>query len=693
MGTATIKVVGKGNYKGTIQKNFNIVKEKTKAVITCTNKPYNGSERIIATCSGGTISNARQTKPGDYTITCKGDSNHKNADNKTCSINKSDISKATVSDIPNQKYTESVITPNVVVKQGDLTLKKNVDYTLTYSKNIDAGTAVIVITGKGNYKSSKTVTFKIIKQAEITCADKQYNGIKQRIAKCSGGTISDNSLQTKVGTYTVSCTGDDTHLDAEKKVCKITSTDISTLHIEEIEDQKYTGSAITPDIVIKQGNRELIKDTDYTVIYSNNINKGTKTATAKITGKNGYTGEVIVNFSILEIIGNITLNKKSLSLNANDKFKLTATVDGEGTITWSTGNPIIARVDQEGNIVAVSPGETNIVVKSNNGKTATCKVTVTSSHKTVASYDSATLKYWVEYIENPSRTATHNGINIYNQVSTYMITHIWISNPYNQIKTAIAPQKDGKSYPRTASAASTIIGNEITKLGYQSKGLIAVNAGGDIKLTNGFCSICPSSYKGTPMTPLQIYNNTVIRDSTSETKYITESGGYGGNVAFINKNGNLDYIKFGSDVDRNKTLRNLVNERGAKYTFGLVSPYILVANYTGQLKKADIIATRQAICQIDSNNYILITSHLNGKSADSSCGESNSLNCPRIKYGLNHIDTMNIMLQYGCRTGFNLDGGGSISYLYKTNTSSTATKVNVASKERTISEVLYFVEQ
>ena len=48
----------------------------------------------------------------------------------------------------------------------------------------------------------------------------------------------------------------------------------------------------------------------------------------------------------------------------------------EYTLTWSSDNDAIASVDQEGNVTGVSVGTANITVESNNGKTATCAVTV-----------------------------------------------------------------------------------------------------------------------------------------------------------------------------------------------------------------------------------------------------------------------------------------------------------------------------
>ena len=59
---------------------------KTNAVIKCNNTYYNEGVQIIASCSGGTISNASQKNVGEYTITCSGDANHLDAESKTCSI-------------------------------------------------------------------------------------------------------------------------------------------------------------------------------------------------------------------------------------------------------------------------------------------------------------------------------------------------------------------------------------------------------------------------------------------------------------------------------------------------------------------------------------------------------------------------------------------------------------------------------
>lgn len=71
----------------------------------------------------------------------------------------------------------------------------------------------------------------------------------------------------------------------------------SSIEIAPIPDQTFTGSAVTPEPVIKFGSLTLKKDTDYTLTYANNINVGTATVT--ITGKGNYSNTQTVNFKIV----------------------------------------------------------------------------------------------------------------------------------------------------------------------------------------------------------------------------------------------------------------------------------------------------------------------------------------------------------------------------------------------------------
>lgn len=63
----------------------------------------------------------------------------------------------------NLTYTGKAQTPTPVVKSGITTLRENTDYTLTYSNNINAGTASVEVKFKGDYSqfNTQTVEFKI----------------------------------------------------------------------------------------------------------------------------------------------------------------------------------------------------------------------------------------------------------------------------------------------------------------------------------------------------------------------------------------------------------------------------------------------------------------------------------------------------------------------------------------------------
>lgn len=69
----------------------------------------------------------------------------------------------TVSDIADQTYNGSAKKPTVKVMYTGTTLKKDVDYTVSYSNNTNAGTATVKITGKRNFHGTITKTFKINK--------------------------------------------------------------------------------------------------------------------------------------------------------------------------------------------------------------------------------------------------------------------------------------------------------------------------------------------------------------------------------------------------------------------------------------------------------------------------------------------------------------------------------------------------
>ncbi|MCF2662025.1 S-layer homology domain-containing protein [Pseudoflavonifractor phocaeensis] len=86
------------------------------------------------------------------------------------------ISGCTVDPISNQTYNGTPQTPAVTVRDGDVPLTKDTDYTVFYKDNVNAGTATVTITGMGDYTGKTTATFTILQADPIPPTD--LTGIK-----------------------------------------------------------------------------------------------------------------------------------------------------------------------------------------------------------------------------------------------------------------------------------------------------------------------------------------------------------------------------------------------------------------------------------------------------------------------------------------------------------------------------------
>ncbi|MDE6659893.1 MAG: hypothetical protein K2K01_07255 [Eubacterium sp.] len=133
-------------------------------------------------------------------------------------------------------YTGTAIKPDVTVKYNSKLLTLNTDYTISYSKNTNSGTAIVTIKGIGDYRGINTASFTI-------------NPIS-----ADGATV--NSIAT----------------------------------------QYYTGKAIKPSPVVKLNGKTLKVNTDYKLSYSSNTKIGTGYVTITFCGN--YTGSKKVSFKI-----------------------------------------------------------------------------------------------------------------------------------------------------------------------------------------------------------------------------------------------------------------------------------------------------------------------------------------------------------------------------------------------------------
>lgn len=128
-------------------------------------------------------------------------------------------------------YTGEKITPSVVVSKNGQTWIEDVDYSVTYTNNVNVGTANVIVTGIGAYEGSITKSFTILPKT-IELAE--------------------------------------------------------TVKVSDIKRQRYTRELIVPDIFIEIDGKKLIKGKDYAVTALNAIEVGT--GTLQITGIGNYKG-------------------------------------------------------------------------------------------------------------------------------------------------------------------------------------------------------------------------------------------------------------------------------------------------------------------------------------------------------------------------------------------------------------------
>ncbi len=96
------------------------------------------------------------------------------------------------------------------------------------------------------------------------------------------------TITAKVGSFSAECV---------VTVEKTTITDSMISGITEDMNVEYTGTAITPKITVKDGTTDLVENTDYTLKYSNNVDKGT--ANVVIEGIGNYKGTITKKFNIV----------------------------------------------------------------------------------------------------------------------------------------------------------------------------------------------------------------------------------------------------------------------------------------------------------------------------------------------------------------------------------------------------------
>lgn len=268
--------------------------------------------------------------PGRVTMTITGKNHYKGTLAKQFDIG-ADLSSAVIAPIPPQTYTGQPICPELKVTIGEKELKANFDYTATYANNVERGTATVTISPVAGsmFTGSNTATFEIGRElseatTEIKLVSDSFvytgNAIMPKPAVIYAGTklvegvdyTLSYSNNINVGTATITITAAGTFEGAVAKTFTIARRSITRCAFENVYDLLYNGNATTQNVVVKDGNRTLVENKDYTVTYANNVGPGA--ASVILTGIGNYAAVKTVYYMINvrpmgKIKGKATSNK------------------------------------------------------------------------------------------------------------------------------------------------------------------------------------------------------------------------------------------------------------------------------------------------------------------------------------------------------------------------------------------------
>ena len=178
------------------------------------------------------------------------------------------------------------------------------DYKVSYLKNVDAGTATVVITGAGGYTGTVKKTFKIT-QADLAAADAEAKIAASGAQEANGSNASAESNATGSG-------------DAADSAIKVAFAKNGAKPAIVVTAKLANGNTVT----LKEGK-------DYTVTYANNkaVSEGKNLAEKKlplitVKGKGNFKGSVkqtftITNKSLADAVNPITVTVNDVPANKN----------------------------------------------------------------------------------------------------------------------------------------------------------------------------------------------------------------------------------------------------------------------------------------------------------------------------------------------------------------------------------------
>ena len=293
--------------------------------------------------------------------------------------------------------------PGVSVMHGNKSLQENRDFTVRYSNHINAGEAVLTVSGIGNYSGSITKSFLIEKADQTVTATLSKVSIlpgEQAVLTASGigslkyqstdpqiASISSTGIVTGVApgqtTITVTASGNQNY-NAGKAVLVIAVTsekqeadDIANCSVVlDCYTFVYDGSAKKPGVTVKDASRTLQCGVDYTLTYTDNINAGT--AAVVISGCGKYKNDIRAYFLIEQAEPKLQFEYDTVEKTTESKpFLNPLSCNSPGTVRYSTDTLTVAKVDPQTGFVTIV-GKGSAVITASVSETQNYKAAINS---------------------------------------------------------------------------------------------------------------------------------------------------------------------------------------------------------------------------------------------------------------------------------------------------------------------------
>ena len=352
-GLGSFTITGLGLYSGTLTDDFLIRQiNLSQSEVTFSQSSYLYTGTALTPKPTVTWNGTTLTENVDYTLSwhnndCQGNAyvtlsgmgNFTGEKNKSFYIDLTPITDAEIRDIPDYEYAPGKeFKPEPTVTLNGVTLKKDVDYTLSYYDNTMASSRTnrprVHITGIGIYRSGFSKYFTInplklsgetIQLADPNCKSESVTSyLRNNLVITYNGTqlTSDDFRITSVY-YSSSNEILDFSLSYKQNYSGSRHmTSVKLCDLSDIPEQIFNGNAVTPKPTVKYGSDTLQEGTDYILTWKDNAKTGTGSVT--VTGINNYFSSQSLTFKISAPAPTSTPTPKPSTTPAPVITKLTA---------------------------------------------------------------------------------------------------------------------------------------------------------------------------------------------------------------------------------------------------------------------------------------------------------------------------------------------------------------------------------